>query len=315
MDDERRTELEHRCVVAGASEYAAQKAVRALSLLPVDQQATAVLVLHDGPVHRVLGQGILPTAGDVVQFSWASSEWQLLVEMAAWGDARLLILGWQGGGVSAPEYTAVGPPLLIEGVVTPHAENTLIGESAKTAAWVEFCASCGLSERHEAIRAWEIREQLQEQIDPTLRGTERAQSYISAAAVNMALLEDAATVDRIGRLQIAAYAQITGTAYTPSTGDGDEGTTVADFLRSNWPADGPAWDSTSDRQVRSLDEFTARYGTVVPEAPRPPWWERGLTIGGRSDRWWAWVNVHGLGVRLGRVELNLYLHGAPAPCD
>lgn len=54
-----------------------------------------------------------------------------------------------------------------------------------------------------------------------------------------------------------------------------------------------------------VPERVERYGErlrIFSEPPCEKWHERSFEVGRSSPRWWAWINVHGFGVRLGVVE-------------
>lgn len=80
---------------------------------------------------------------------------------------------------------------------------------------------------------------------------------------------------------------------------------------------GNSWaDDWEPKLIRGIDHFRAVYGTtdplrIFPEPPRVPWWERGIKLGG-GGRCWLWLNVHGAGVRLWRIEMIVYLYGKGA---
>jgi hypothetical protein len=92
------------------------------------------------------------------------------------------------------------------------------------------------------------------------------------------------------------------------------------FDRGSFPL-APAWATRPDRMIHGTAEFEAMFGCttqlhagllrIFPEEPRGPWWERGIKLGG-DGRCWLWLNVHGAGVRLWRIELNIYVHGKDA---
>lgn len=64
----------------------------------------------------------------------------------------------------------------------------------------------------------------------------------------------------------------------------------------------PLWGMSSiPTPIGSVAEFAERFGPAQPLriAPEKP----------RRERRWRWGNRHGFGVRVGRVELNVYLYG------